>query len=75
MVSGMINYYLVATVSGSVTPEEGIVTVGHVDKVVAGSHLLVSMPKGCGRLDITETADNYQPDPFQTVLEGAQLIR
>ena len=55
--------------------KDGHVSMGHVVKEVPGSHLVVGVPGGRGHLDITDTTDDYQPNPFQTALRGGKFIR
>jgi len=67
--------YAIVLLLGPLLVEEGDIAVAQVDKVVPGSHMLLRMPNGHGRLDITDTSDHYQPDPFENIGQQGKLIR
>ena len=56
-------------------PAVGDMVVGKIRQVIPHYALMVAIPGGVGRVDITDVTDHYYDNPLETVKESDGFVK
>ncbi len=57
------------------SPRLGETLLAQAHEYSPGLWVMMTTPRGRGRLDVTDISDYYQEDPFETIEESGGLVK